>query len=282
VILSKTVENAWGVDLSGETADEKDGFLVGGDPIYTMFCKGEMWLINNFPRPYMENLEKAAEEFTDLRMRDLFLNHKAWFSIDAMGVEESTTEEQVRAIYRKLGPLFADLLDDQCLLIFLPESGRAFPINDDTDAALRSEDPVGELSQTSTVPIIQVPDDDPEMVKAVAQARKDWPQFVAAFEAGKGETFAIKAPVTHEDHQEFIWIKVLAIEGDRIHGTLENEPANLGPLIYGSKVTVPLGDLNDWVYIDETQNRIGGFTVAVIMNAAIQRKDKNKKTDQDF
>ncbi|HEX6987071.1 MAG TPA: DUF2314 domain-containing protein, partial [Planctomycetaceae bacterium] len=92
--------------------------------------------------------------------------------------------------------------------------------------------------------------------------------FVAAYEAGQGEHFSVKAPVSHGGNTEFIWIAVTAIEGDRVYGTLANDPADLGPLRCGSKVAVPAADLNDWCYADPAGNLAGGFTIEAIRKAS--------------
>jgi uncharacterized protein YegJ (DUF2314 family) len=95
---------------------------------------------------------------------------------------------------------------------------------------------------------------------------------VAAFDERAGENFSVKAPVTYGDNTEFIWIEVTALEGDRIYGRLGNDPVDLGPLKFGSNVSVPLEDLNDWCYIDRRRNLVGAFTVAAVQEAARRRK----------
>ena len=122
----------------------------------------------------------------------LFLEHRAWFSCDALGLDGRTSDDDVRDSYRRLGTLFAELLDENCLMIFLPDLARGFPINEDTEMALRSPDPVRALRETLTLPIIAVPDDDPLIKRAVDQVRENWPTFVAAFEEAAGENFSVK------------------------------------------------------------------------------------------
>jgi uncharacterized protein YegJ (DUF2314 family) len=61
---------------------------------------------------------------------------------------------------------------------------------------------------------------------------------------------------------------VTALEGDRIYGTLANEPAHLGALKLGSKVAVPLAELNDWCFLDRSGKPIGGFTIEVLQRTA--------------
>jgi uncharacterized protein YegJ (DUF2314 family) len=274
-VLARVAGKAWEADLGDGESEGPDGFVGGGGMMNAIMHQGRMFMINSLPKPYMDDVEKACEFIKDLRVRELFREHQAWFSCDAMGVDAKTPEEEVVDWYRQIGTLFAELLDENCLLIFLPDSELAFPINEDTETALRSKDPVGALRGTMTVPFVAVADDDPLLVRAVAQARDEWPRFVTAFESREGKGFSVKAPVTHADNTEFIWITVTALEGDRIYGELGNDPANLGALKFGSKVSVPLTDLNDWCFMDQEGKLTGGFTVE-----AVQKAQRRKRTQQ--
>ena len=267
-VLARLAGKAWNADLGDGTTEGADGFVVGVGVMNTIMHEGRMFLINSFPKPYTDDLEKAAAGIGDLRIRAHFLDHQAWFSCDAMGVDGTSSEADVLDWYRLLGKLFVELLDENCLLIYLPDSQLAFPINEDTENALRSNDPIRALQETLTVPIVEVLPDDPLMKQAVEKARQSWPQFVAAFEAGAGKNFAVKAPVTHADNTEFIWIAVTSIEGERIYGELGNEPGNLGSLKLGSKVSVQVADLNDWCYTDPQGNLTGGFTIEAVQKAS--------------
>jgi uncharacterized protein YegJ (DUF2314 family) len=267
-VLASIAGKTWKADLGDGTSEGADGFVAGAGVVSTIVHDGRMFLINSFPTPYTEDVDKTAESIPDLRMRSLFQEHRAWFSCDALGVDGTTPEPEVLEYYRRMGRLFAELLDENCLLIFLPDTGHAFPINDDTEMALRSKDPIKALQETLSLPIIEVSADDPLMKQAVAKARESWPKFVAAYEAQTGENFAIKAPVTHGDNTEFIWISVTSLEGERVYGELGNDPGNLGPLKFGSKVSVAVADLNDWCYVDPQGNVVGGFTIEAVQKAA--------------
>lgn len=273
-VLARLAGKAWNADLGDGDTEGADGFVACSGPVNVITFEGRMFLINSFPSPYTENVEEAAEAISDLRIRRLFSEHRAWFSCDALGVDRCTPQDEVLQWYCRLAALFAELLDENCLLIFLPDSNLAFPINDDTEAALRSPDPIGALQETLTVPIIQVADDDPLMARAVAQARAEWPGFAEAFDARAGENFSVKAPVTRGGNTEFIWITVTAIEGDRIYGELGNDPGNLGSLRLGSKVSVLLSELNDWCYVDRRGNLVGGFTIKAVQEA--QRRNRKR------
>ncbi len=267
-VLARIAGKVWRADLGDGESEGADGFVVGAGTMNTIMYDQRMFLVIGMPRPYVDNPDEVAEGIPDLRIRALFSEHTAWFSCDAMGVSGATSSADVREWYQRLGRLFAELLDDNCLLIFLPDTGSAYPVNEDTELALRSADPVAALQQTLTVPIIEVADDDPLMLEAVGKARADWPKFVEAYEAGRGENFSVKAPVSHSGNTEFIWIAVTTIEGERIYGELGNDPGNLGPLKLGSKVSVLVTDLNDWCYIDEQGKLIGGFTIEAVQKAA--------------
>src|SRR5262245_20810314 len=236
-VLARVAGKAWGGDLGDGESAGADGFVAGSGTPTMIMHDGRMFMINSLPRPYTDDVEKACEGINDLRVRELFRQHQAWFSCDAMGCDGTTPEAEILEWHRQIGKLFAELIDDNCLLLFLPDSGLTIPITEDTESALRSDDPVEALRNTLNVPIVPVPDDDPAMAQAVAKARSECPRFVAAFEARAGRNFAVKAPITHADNTEFIWIEVTALEGDRVYGELGNDPGNLGSLKFGSKVS---------------------------------------------
>jgi uncharacterized protein YegJ (DUF2314 family) len=267
-VLARLAGKAWSADLGDGTSEGADGFVACAGVVNTIMHDGRMFLINSFPRPYVDDPEEAAERIVDRRIRSLFAEHRAWFSCDALGVDGTTSEEEILEWYRRLGKLFVELLDENCLLILVPDADLAYPINEDTEAALRSSDPLRALQATMTVPIVEVSSDDPLMQQAVEKARRDWSRFVAAYEAKAGENFSVKAPVTYADNTEFIWITVTSLEGERIYGELANDPVNLGSLQRGSKVSVAVADLNDWCYVDDRGNLMGGFTIAAVQEAA--------------
>jgi uncharacterized protein YegJ (DUF2314 family) len=273
-VLARVAGKVLNADLGDGTSEGADGFVVGVDISKTICHGNNFYLINSFPQPYVDDVDQCSEDIPDLRIRELFRQHQAWFSCDAMGVDNTSPDEEVRDWYRRLGKLFAELLDENCLLIFVPDCNLAYPINDDTEAALRSDDPLGALQGTVSIPVVAIADDDPLMKEAVTKAREGWPGFVTAFEDGAGENFSVKAPVTHGDHTEFIWISVTSLEGERIYGELANDPAFLGPLKLGSKVSVPVAELNDWCYLDPQKNLTGGFTIKVTEGALRRRKKK--------
>jgi uncharacterized protein YegJ (DUF2314 family) len=137
---------------------------------------------------------------------------------------------------------------------------------DETLDLLKAADPLEALGYEAPAAVLQVSDDDPRMIKAVEEARRTWPQFVAALEQKAGEEFAVKAPITVGGNTEFIWVSVTAIENDIIYGELANNPIALGNLKLGSRVKISASDLNDWAYLAQDGPQ-GMFTSKVIMDA---------------
>jgi uncharacterized protein YegJ (DUF2314 family) len=270
-VLATTAAKAWNADLGDGTTEGEDGFAVSGDVINMIMYRGQMTLVHSFARPYLDDPAREAESIDDLRIRKLFKEHAAWFSCDALGVDGSTTQDEITDRYRLLAKLIGELLDENCLLLYVPEHNQAYAINDETQKALQSDDPLAALRATASLPVIWVSDDDPQMKAAMEKARGELPRFLTAFEEKTGTNFSIKAPISHEDNTEFIWIELTAVEGDRAYGLLGNEPANLGSLKLGSKVSIPFTDLNDWCYLDENGQFQGGFTIAAV-GAAARRK----------
>ena len=271
-VLAKTAGRAWNVDLGEGDGAGEDGFVFYTGVVNTI-CEGtRFYLVNCISMPYTDDPESAAESIVDLRLRKLFAQHRAWFSCDSLGADASTPEEEGREWYRRLGRLLVEFLDENCLLIFVPDTGRAYAINEDTQRALLSDDPLAALDETLTTPIIWLPQDDALLQEGIAKARDGWPKFVAAFEAREGQGFLVKAPISHGETTEFIWLEVTAVEGELIYGTLANEPGDLGPLEFGSKVSVPLADLNDWCYVDSDGTLHGGFTLSAIREASRQQR----------
>src|SRR5262249_51733928 len=141
-VLARVAGKAWDADLGDGTSEGADGFVAAGGIANMIMHDGRMFLLNSFPRAHVDDPQKVAEGIADKRIRGLFAEHKAWFSCDAMGIDGSTPEEEVGQWCRRLGKLFAELLDENCLLILVPDTDRAYPINEDTEAALRSDDPL--------------------------------------------------------------------------------------------------------------------------------------------
>jgi uncharacterized protein YegJ (DUF2314 family) len=121
--------------------------------------------------------------------------------------------------------------------------------------------------------VVQLGADDPGLVAAAAEARRRWPEFVAACtEPQPGRKCAVKysAPIKGGG-DEHIWIMVTALGSGTISGRLGNAPvADIG-LKLGDAVTIQPDDIKDWL-ITDGQTMTGGFSVATLRNAADKKE----------
>lgn len=270
-MIAAAAKRAWNADLGSGDAEGTDGFVVGAAPSTIIRYQDRMLLINSFTTPYVKDPEEVSKSIVDLRLQKVMAEHTAWFSCDAMGVDHKTSPEEIKQWYALLGKLFVELLDDDCLGIYLPDEQRLYAINDRTFAALRSDDVFASLQEELDLPIISIPPDDPAMKAAVATAHQNWPQFLTAYESRLGKDFTVKAPITSQGSTEFIWLEVTAIENDVIYGKLANDPGFLPGLFLGSQVKTSVSALNDWMYIDQDGEVHGGYTIEVVKKAMQKR-----------
>jgi uncharacterized protein YegJ (DUF2314 family) len=121
--------------------------------------------------------------------------------------------------------------------------------------------------------VVRLGADDPGLVAAAAEAKRRWPEFVAAFnEQRPGRNCAVKyaAPIKGGG-DERIWIMVTALGNGTISGTLANDPVEDIGLKLGDPVTIQTDEVEDWLFTDG-QAMTGGFSVATLRNAADKRE----------
>jgi uncharacterized protein YegJ (DUF2314 family) len=116
--------------------------------------------------------------------------------------------------------------------------------------------------------VVQLGPDDPGLVAAAAEAKRRWPEFVAAFNEGRpGRKCAVKyaAPIKGGGNEQ-IWIMVTALGSGTISGTLGNAPVEDIGLNLGDAVTIQTSEVKDWLLTDG-QSMTGGFSIATLRNA---------------
>jgi uncharacterized protein YegJ (DUF2314 family) len=269
--LTDICERVWNVKFGNAEGGSDTHYVVGQNPAFIVSAPdGVVLLVNNFAAPYFDDPNKAAGELNELRIRHALESHTAWLSVDLLAFADDTRERS--EAYPAIAKLFVELLDDDCLAVFAPETGSILPYEPELAEKLRGPNPLAAFHEVTYAPVVQVADDDPRMKAAVDEARRRWPEFVSAFSSRAGEHFSIKAPVTVDDNTEFIWIEVDHIENNIVHGKLANDPVALGNLRCGDTVTVELADLNDWNYMLNEELK-GGFTVKVLQD--ISGEDKS-------
>lgn len=281
-VLANVLEAAWGMTFSVSSGEEKtenssgaakQPWIVGDGPIFMVNTGTMMFVVHNHERCYFDRVDDVAERVPELRLRTIVTEHRAWLSVDGLSV---TGEAETAAAYGKIARALAELANDTVLGLFQPASNRLTPWEPELEARLRSGERLEELFAVTQAPVVQVADDDPRMLAAVAEARRRWPEFVAAFKARQpGGNYAVKAPITREGNTEFIWLEVIGLEPDYVHGKLANDPVALGGLKLGDQVEVPVAELNDWTFLHDAGGEpVGLFTVKVLTETYAQQLAK--------
>ena len=246
------------------------GWVTGRAPFLLVGSPDGVFVVHNHDQPYFESSAELAAKTRDLRLRQVLLENRAWIAVDLM----APTEEGVprETLYPPVARLIAALAGPDCQAIFRPETEEFNHWDEALEERLRGPDALSLFSDPTQLPVIEVSDEDPRMQAAVGEARSRWPEFVAAFESQSGEHFSIKAPVSGGGNTEFIWIDVDQLDGDVIRGRIGNAPVDLGALKEGSPVTVPMAEINDWVFLRKGQPH-GLFTTKVLEAIRAEPRD---------
>lgn len=249
------------VTFRDDDDEATDHFVAGSPPSFVVKHGENFFLINTFPRPYMDDPEQAAESIPELRLRKAIREHTAWLSVDLLG---EFRERDLPRLYRIIGKLTAALADDDCLAIFAPATSQIAVFDGETRETLQSDNPLTVFDGNSHPPVVPVSGDDPRLKAAVARARRTWRQFESAFEERRpDQNFAVKARIGSNDNFEYMWLSVTGIENGFIYGKLDNDPVELTSIRCGDKVRVALRELNDWLFTDGERMH-GGFTIEVL------------------
>jgi uncharacterized protein YegJ (DUF2314 family) len=255
-ILIRVAERAWGVVLDSDEPDAME-FVVGEMPTFVVQWSGYAFLVHSFPNPYFPDEDLSALSIADPDLRRIIAEHGAWVAVDLVGDAEGRT---VRQAYQHIGQFIAELIDDDCLAIFAPGFDWLGAIEAGVQEKLRSSDPLSAIRDAARASIVQIAADELQQSAAVAEARRRWPEFVAAFERRRDDqTFAVRAPFHVGQDVKFMWMLVTGLENDTIYGVFDNDARNVKPFRAGDRVRVPVAELNDWLYLDGDEI-VGGFS----------------------
>ena len=284
-VLAEILRTAWGMTFSAAEPDNDTSdtgapqpWIAGESPVFMVNTGAAIFIVHNHEKLYFEEVDDVAARVPELRQRTIILEHRAWLSVDAMRVEG---EAETAIAYAKIARALAELADDSVLGLFQPASNRLTAWEPALETRLRKGENLAELFAVNQVPVEEIPDNDPRMKAAVAEARLRFPEFRAAFQARKpGGHYAVKAPITRDDNTEYIWMEVIGLEPEYIHGTLANDPVKLGGLKIGDRVEVPIAELNNWMCLDaDNEEPRGMFTVKIVTSAFQQQLGEAPATD---
>lgn len=217
------------------------------------------------------DLEETASHHDHPVLRDALLNHRAWVSVDAMGVNSAISKEDRAMIYSLLGPIAAQLLDAGTMLLFLPAEKNVAEPGPDTEEQLR-EGRIAELfsDEDLVAPLFHVDKDDPRINAAMAEARSRLPEFCAEFDrrgtACEGMVKGrFRIPASDDDSAEYMWVQVQSVDAAGFTGTVVNHAVDPSLPAKGATVTVKTDDVVDWMYMDDKEEPQGVFVDRVLM-----------------
>jgi uncharacterized protein YegJ (DUF2314 family) len=255
--LRETVSKAVGAPAGNDTGDAT--FLVAKPPYYRVKLPSGYYVINNIDKPYFDNIDKMAADIQDPALQKAVKEHRGWVSVDWAGKDEP---DDPRAVYNDIGRIAAALARPDGLAIYSPEVGQLSVFDDSAAAKMAGGDPIQLfLGNSPDGEIVFIADDDPELQRAEAEARKAWPEFTKAYEAKSGKNFVVKGRISEGENVEYMWVNVTSIDGGTIRGTLDNEPVGLKGLKVGQEVELKVADVDDWLYIGSDNKPVGGYTL---------------------
>lgn len=264
--IAGAVEKAWKQKVSVGHNDKKDAtdFVLKGGPGYIIQCQNTFCMMTLATKPYLE--AEALKEVKELRTRKMLQEHKAWFSLDLVGTISKKSAAEQNAEMTRIVQLAAEMVDKNTVGVLLPSENIVLPISDDIIAAMKGEDALKNLRNSSNAAVVGASGDDPEMMAATAEARRTWPEFVKTFgkKPENSESFSAKFPFEAPDQKEFMWVEVISISGDTVVGRLGNDPVWVKDLKLGDEVKMKVSELSDWMYLKDGEI-VGGYTVKVLM-----------------
>ncbi|HKN76729.1 MAG TPA: DUF2314 domain-containing protein [Candidatus Acidoferrum sp.] len=261
-VLRQAAAHAWGREFD----PARNEFIVLNGPLGILTFEGRMIHLIRVPKPYFDDPEGAARAAKELRLQKAIRDQTAWMSLDLLQPQNPAGPEKDEC-YRQICSLAAQLVDDSCLAVYIPQTGDIRVYDSALREALASNNPLKQIKHAEYVPVVPIEGTDAALEKAVAEARRRWPEFVQAFNTRKkGQRFSVKAKFSDGQNTEWMWVIVSEIRGDTVAGELGNEPVGVKGLHEGAPVKVPAAELGDWIYGDKKQ-MVGGFSVKVLANA---------------
>lgn len=224
--------------------------------------------------PYMppDEARDIAEHLEHEVTRNAMTQHTCWVSVDAMGVDSSSGKDIVAGAHALCAKLAAEFADEDCLLLFLPATNRVAEVTSKAIDQLRA----GELDtlfgdDDLHQPIFRPAANDADVAAAMAEAQRRLPEFLNAVSTGAGDQpalFKARFDVTQEGGEqgnEYIWLSLKSVSGTGLTGTIENPPLDKSIPPKGSTVTIELGRVVDWLYVDSNKKPQGMFVDRVLL-----------------
>ncbi len=116
---------------------------------------------------------------------------------------------------------------------------------------------------------------DPDMDAAMRKARATASEFLVLARAPKPsmKDFAVKLAIPYAEGNEYLWLRIVEIKGDRIIDEIRNTPRYATNVKYGQKIIFAEKDISDWKYMDGDKIK-GNFTACALLKRETKRNAK--------
>jgi uncharacterized protein YegJ (DUF2314 family) len=235
------------------------------------------YAINSVDKPYFTDSAKLADEVKDPALAGAIREHRAWLSVDWLGNDDKA---DLRVVYQHISQIIVQFIGKNTLAIYNPDTDQ-FHANDATliehlnsPDPLQSLIPAGVAGTTASADTVTINDDDPQLLAAQAEARKNWPEFMQAYQAReKDQYFAVKGRILEGASVEYMWLQVTSIDDKLVHGKLDSDPETLKKVKRGAELHIPIDEVDDWLYSTSKGESHGGYTLR-LFDALTQAKAK--------
>jgi uncharacterized protein YegJ (DUF2314 family) len=266
--LTGVIEATFGRTLSRDGGGTE--FVAGEWPAFIAQFGGRIVSILHGPGPYFDDPAAAAASLPELRVAHAVRDHRAFLAVSLLHDYDDGGHDP----YRTLGPLAVALAEPRgcplapagaraALAVYWPEGSQVRVFDDEVRRRLAGDDPLSVFRELhlESPPVLAAEGDDPRLTAAVEEARRRWPEFVAAFaRRQEGQTFAVKTAVREGEAVEFMWLTVEQLEGEQVRGRLDNDPVGLKQVRRGDRLTAAPADVTDWLFTEGSELH-GAFTV---------------------
>lgn len=231
------------------------------DEDIVLHVAGHELRIGECPKRYVNDPTGLLDARHPAEVREAVGRHQAFLEVCLTRLRPGA---DLGDLCRRIGSLLIRLAGAKPTALYVPKGDHAHVWDTALKQRITGDQAEEILAGRTPEKMVCIDDDDPAMQAAVAEARRRWPEFVAAFHKRTDrQTFIIKAPFTENDQTEFMWVVVDGIGDQIVSGYLANAPVNLRGYAEGDYVQVRLSDLNDWAY-GQDGPEVGGFTMKVL------------------
>lgn len=118
--------------------------------------------------------------------------------------------------------------------------------------------------------------DDPEMMAAIAGARKSLPMFWdRKASAPNPDDYLVKVKIVDGEDVEHFWLQDPQPDGEFVTGILDNHPGIVTNVELGDKIRAPLSDVSDWMYTEDG-TIYGNYTGRILARPKNMSKEQHE------